>query len=407
MSAAIPTQRRRDAESDIWPRVRLGEVCKQIRGVSYKPIDASATLENGYVPLLRANNISDGIINHDELVYVKRERVLQSQFLQQGDILVCTSSGSLKLVGKAAQVLSAADESFGAFCRVLRSNSTISTAYFGHYFQSATYRKTISGKAAGANINNIRNEDLDELQIPLPPLAIQRRIAAKLDRLCDIVAKRKNQLSQLNQLVKSRFVEMFGDEKRFPSVTVGDVFTVKGPKRIHKEEWTSEGVPFYRVSNFSDLLEGRETTSDNFISRSRFEELKSDEQVPVAGDVLVTARGTLGRCYVVEPHDEFYFQDGMITWLADRSERITLPYFLQAVQSQTFKRQYEGKSSGTTVAYMTIGQLAKYRLPLPPLALQREFAAFVEKVDKLAFAARQRRDVAKQLYRAKIQEFFG
>ena len=207
MSAAIPMQRRRGSASDTWPRVRLGEVCKQIRGVSYKPIDASATLENGYVPLLRANNISDGIINHDELVYVKRERVLQSQFLQQGDILVCTSSGSLKLVGKAALVLSAADESFGAFCRVLRSNSTMSTAYFGHYFQSATYRKTISGKAAGANINNIRNEDLDELPIPLPPLAIQRQIAAKLDLLCDIVAKRKNQLSQLNQLVKSRFVE--------------------------------------------------------------------------------------------------------------------------------------------------------------------------------------------------------
>ena len=206
---------------------------------------------------------------------------------------------------------------------------------------------------------------------------------------------------------KSRFVEMFGDEKRFPSVTVGDVFTVKGPKRIHKAEWTSEGVPFYRVSNLSDLLEGRKTISDNFISRSRFEELKADEQVPETGDVLVTARGTLGRCYVVKPHDEFYFQDGMITWLADRSERITLPYFLQAVQSQTFKRQYEGKSSGTTVAYMTIGQLAKYKLPLPPLALQREFAAFVEKVDKLAFAARRRRDVAKQLYKAKIQEFFG
>ena len=206
---------------------------------------------------------------------------------------------------------------------------------------------------------------------------------------------------------KSRFVEMFGDEKRFPSVMVGDVFTVKGPKRIHKEEWTSEGVPFYRVSNLSDLLEGRKTISDNFISRSRFEELKADEQVPKAGDVLVTARGTLGRCYVVKPDDEFYFQDGMITWLTDRSESITLPYFLQAVQSQTFKRQYEGKSSGTTVAYMTIGQLAKYRLPLPPIVLQREFAAFVEKVDKLAFAARRRRDVARQLYRAKIQEFFG
>ena len=206
---------------------------------------------------------------------------------------------------------------------------------------------------------------------------------------------------------KSRFVEMFGDEKRFPSVTVGDVFTVQGPKRIHKEEWTSEGVPFYRVSNLSDFLEGRKTSSNNFISRSRFEELKADEQVPETGDVLVTARGTLGRCYVVKPHDEFYFQDGMITWLADRSERITLPYFLQAVQSQTFKRQYEGKSSGTTVAYMTIGQLAKYRLPLPPLVLQREFAAFVEKVDKLAFAVKKSLESSEKLYRQQLSEAFS
>ena len=206
---------------------------------------------------------------------------------------------------------------------------------------------------------------------------------------------------------KSRFVEMFGDEKRFPSVTVGDVFTVQGPKRIHKEEWTSEGVPFYRVSNLSDWLEARKTISDNLISRSRFEELKADEQVPETGDVLVTARGTLGRCYVVKPHDEFYFQDGMITWLADRNERITLPYFLQAVQSQTFKRQYEGKSSGTTVAYMTIGQLAKYKLPLPPLALQREFAAFVAKVDKLALSVRKTVEQMDVLYRSKLQEYFG
>ena len=205
---------------------------------------------------------------------------------------------------------------------------------------------------------------------------------------------------------KSRFVEMFG-EGRFPMVAVGDVFTVKGPKRIHKEEWTSEGVPFYRVSNLSDLLEGRETSSDNYISRQRFEALQAERQVPTTGDVLVTARGTLGRCYVVKPNDEFYFQDGMITWLSDRSDRITLPYFLQAVQSQAFKRQYEGKSSGTTVAYMTIGQLAKYKLPLPPIALQREFAAFVAKVDKLAFAVKRSLETVEKLYRQQLSEAFS
>ena len=248
----------------------------------------------------------------------------------------------------------------------------------------------------------------DFLAMGIPDLSIsdQDRICAILEKIGSVIAASTKQIDILEELVKSRFVEMF-EVERYPMVAVGDVFAVKGPKRIHKEEWKNDGVPFYRVSNLSDLLEGRETTSDTYISRQRFEALLSEGQVPTTGDVLVTARGTLGRCYVVKPNDEFYFQDGMITWLSDRSDRITLPYFLQAVQSQAFKRQYEGKSSGTTVAYMTIGQLAKYKLPLPPLALQREFAAFVAKVDKLAFAARRRRDLAQQMYRAKTQEFFG
>ena len=241
------------------------------------------------------------------------------------------------------------------------------------------YKAKLRGSTARRR--TIPREDFLAMKIPTFTITEQDRICLVVEKIESVIKTSGKQMQLLQHLVKSRFVEMFGDGKRFPSVMVGEVFTVKGPKRIHKEEWTSEGVPFYRVSNLSDLLEGRETTSDSFISRSRFEELKADGQVPAVGDVLVTARGTLGRCYVVKPHDEFYFQDGMITWLTDRSERIALPYFLQVVQSQTFKRQYKGKSSGTTVAYMTIGQLA--------------------------FAARKRRDAAKQLYRAKIQEFFG
>ena len=207
MSRDVLTQRRRGAESGVATYVRLGDVCEQVRGVSYKPTDASLEPKEGYVPLLRANNIFEGVINHDDLVFVRQDRILASQYLRQGDVLVCTSSGSVKLVGKAAQIQANSHESFGAFCRVLRPNARLSARYFHHYFQSDTYRRTISNKAAGANINNIRSEDLDELSIPLPPLAEQRRITAKLDRICDIIAKRKQQLVKLQQLVKSRFVE--------------------------------------------------------------------------------------------------------------------------------------------------------------------------------------------------------
>lgn len=206
---------------------------------------------------------------------------------------------------------------------------------------------------------------------------------------------------------KSRFVEMFGDDGLHESVEVGDLFTVGGPKRIHKNEWTRSGVPFLKISDFQTRLENGTKHADCYISRQRYDELKKSGQVPRVGDVLVTARGTLGRCYVVKPDDEFYFQDGMITWLSEKKDVIDLPYFLQAVQMPSFKRQYEGKSPGTTVAYLSIAQLSKLKLPLPPLALQREFAAFVAEVDKSKLTLRETVATLDQLYRAKLQEYFG
>ena len=206
---------------------------------------------------------------------------------------------------------------------------------------------------------------------------------------------------------KSRFVEMFGGVKNYAKVRVDEVFSVGGPKRIHKEEWTNEGVPFLKISDLMNRLENGIRTADCYISKTRYDELRAANQVPKAGDVLVTARGTIGRCYVVDADDEFYFQDGMITWLSEKRDNIDLTYFLAAVQMPEFRRQYEGMSAGTTVAYLTIGQLAKFQLPLPPIEEQRKFSAFVAEVDKSEFAVRKRLEKARQLYRAKLQEYFG
>ena len=208
-------------------------------------------------------------------------------------------------------------------------------------------------------------------------------------------------------IAKSRFVEMFGGTKNYAKVRVDEVFNVGGPKRIHKKEWTNEGVPFLKISDLMNRLENGNRTADCYISKARYDELKSANQVPKAGDVLVTARGTLGRCYVVAADDEFYFQDGMITWLSDKRDNVDLTYFLEAVQMPEFKRQYEGRSAGTTVAYLTIGQLAKFQLPLPPIGEQRKFAAFVAEVDKSEFAVRKSLEELQKLYRQQMQEAFG
>ena len=123
--------------------------------------------------------------------------------------------------------------------------------------------------------------------------------------------------------------------------------------------------------------------------------------------MLVTARGTLGRCYVIKPADHFYFQDGMITWLA-ASENSPLPSYLLAIfNNPHFIEQLSNNCSGTTVRYLSISDLANVTIPVAPLALQEEFASFASQVDKSRFIAQQQIEKLQMLYDSLAQDYFG
>ena len=185
--------------------MNLSKYIKQIRGVSYKPNDVLSFSMEGYIPLLRANNINDGKINFDNLLYVKEEKVKENQILKKGDILVCASSGSRYLVGKAATFDNDFRCTFGAFCKVIRANN-INDKYLSVLFQSDYYRKNISQNSRGANINNLKQEDFDNLLINVPTVAEQEKIAVKINKIIDLIGYKKNQIELMNQLIKSQFV---------------------------------------------------------------------------------------------------------------------------------------------------------------------------------------------------------
>ena len=149
-------------------RDRLGNYIEQVRGVSYKPRDLRESADNAYV-LLRANNISGDRLNQDEVQYIAKNKVSEKQLIVDGDILMCASSGSLEHVGKTA--LCTPDYfgmTFGAFCKLLRPCGKITSRYLSIYFRTDEYRRVISDLACGSNINNLRNEHIDDLSIPVP-----------------------------------------------------------------------------------------------------------------------------------------------------------------------------------------------------------------------------------------------
>jgi type I restriction enzyme S subunit len=167
-----------------WRLESLNVVAMLVRGVTYKREDAISNATDGYIPLLRATNITGSSLTFSDLVFVPQRCVSSDQLLISGDVVIASSSGSKEIVGKAGQFIGRAFRgSFGAFCIGIRPSSMMCGRYLGYYFQTPNYRKAISDLSAGSNINNIKSSELSEHLIPIAPLAEQTRIVEKLEEL--------------------------------------------------------------------------------------------------------------------------------------------------------------------------------------------------------------------------------
>jgi len=164
-----------------WRWVRLGELCEFIRGVSFDKSEVRTNGLPGYLPVLRAGNIHGALDVVNDLVWVPEINVSREQRLRLGDIAICMSSGSPAVVGKTAQLKSVWSGSVGAFCGIIRPRSSDMADYLGLWFRSPEYAAWRDGQARGANIQNLRFSQFEILEIPVPTVEEQKRIAAILN----------------------------------------------------------------------------------------------------------------------------------------------------------------------------------------------------------------------------------
>ena len=367
-------------------RITVSEISKQIRGVSYKPENLHDTLDSNAVVLLRANNIEDGKINFDDIVYIDKSKVSKEQYLQKGDILVCASSGSKQLVGKAASVDFDRECTFGAFCKVVRPIPEMAD-YLGAYFQSSIYRSRMSEVAIGANINNIRNEHIAALDVPIRTPAENAKIVQIINLLQVVIDHRKIELQKLDNLVKARFVEMFGDMylntmewRELQLETMADIVSgiTKG-RKIAGKQLTK--VPYMAVSN----------VKDGYIDWTTVKTIEATDQEInqyrlLPDDVLMTEGGDpdkLGRGAIIRtPLENCIHQNHIFRVRLDESH-ILPDYFAEYLKHQRAKRYFLGCAKQTTgIASINMKQLKALPVLLPPLELQNEFSAFIRQIDK-------------------------
>ena len=181
---------------------------------------------------------------------------------------------------------------------------------------------------------------------------------------------------------------------------------VSSSKRIYQNEQSMTGIPFLRISDLVNRMDTGTKECDLHIPQVLFEELKDKGLVPVTGDILLTARGTLGRCYIVKEDDEFYFQDGMITWLSKFDSEITPQYIFHLFEMPEFRKQIDELQAGSTVAYLSISMTKKLKVMIPPIEMQNQFADFVDQMDKSKVAVQKSLDETQKLFDSLMQKYF-
>ena len=263
----------------------------------------------------------------------------------------------------------------------------------------------------GATIPHIYYKDYKNEKFNLDPLDRQKTIVDILGKCEAVIKARKRELELLDNLIKARFVEMFGDpdlnEKEWDINKMERLCEVSSSKRIYQNEQSVIGIPFLRISDLVNRMDTGSKECDLYIPEEKYEELKDQGLVPIKGDILLTARGTLGRCYIIQENDEFYFQDGMITWLSNFNEKITSLYIAYLFSMPGFRKQIDALQAGSTVAYLSISMTKKLDIMVPPIELQNQFADFVHQVDKSKVAVQKALDETQMLFDSLMQKYFG
>ncbi|MCQ2588619.1 MAG: restriction endonuclease subunit S [Treponema sp.] len=391
---------------------------KQIKDVisaEFKGLWGTDFSDDG-IPVIKTNNMTyEGRIDYSDICLrnITSEEA-EGNFLCNGDLIIEKSGGTKTHSVGYVNIFEGEDNKYvcNNFILPIRPNrGLVNPKYLFwqlHGMYEAGRFSDCFNKTTG--IQNLQKKTYFSKEINVPSLPEQQKIAAHLDSIQSAIDNKKQQLQQLDELVKSKFVEMFGvnpvESGKWKVEKLDTLVQVTSSKRIYAEEQTDSGIPFLRISDLVSRINGLEQ-AELYISYEKYNEFSKKGWVPTKDDILVTTRGTLGLCYIIREDDEFYFQDGMITWLKFDNHEKVLSVFICYLFAYVLSPKFNIKSNGATVKYLSISDLKVEKIPVPPIDLQNDFAAYVQKSDSAKSIIKTQLVDLQELLDSKMDEYFG
>lgn len=348
------------------------------------------------IPVLRTTNFTnEGIVNYENVVTrIITKKDISEKYLQSGDIIIEKSGGSDKQpVGRVIYFDGPENtylfNNFTGLLRVRDKNEWFPRYVFYSLF--ANYKKggtrPFENKTTG--LHNLKTDDyVSRYEITEIPLNKQVAICAQLDQILKVINLRRKEISNLDDLIKARFVEMFGNPAtpgdKFKTCKLGEVADVKSSHRVFTTEFVDEGVPFYRGTEIGVLASGQRPEDPYRISMEHYLKIASDDSKPIQGDLLLPSICNKGQVWMVDTDEPFYYKDGRVLCISP-NRSVFDPRYLQLYMKMRTEAEYPKLGSGSTFAEFKIFQLKKLEIDIPPMDLQNQFAEFVTQIDKSKF----------------------
>ncbi len=373
---------------------KLGDIATYINGYAFKPQDWS---DEG-IPIIRIQDLTGNSYqaNRYNGEYASKYEV------NDGDVLISWSASLGVYIWHGEKAVLNQH-----IFKVVFDKERISKDFFVH--QVGLILENAASDAHGATMKHLTKPVFDALPFYLPPYEKQCEIAEVLDKVTSLISLRKQQLAKLDELVKARFVEMFGDPvsnpKHWKTAFLLDIGYCKNGMNFHKGD---SGVEIHclGVGDFKNRTMIQNVEDLPFVSLN---ELPDPEYLLRDNDIIfVRSNGNkelVGRCLAIYPGSIPVTYSGFCIRYRLTSTNIDTPYLLQVLKTDSIRKKMTGR--GANIQNLNQQTLSQLLVPIPPLSLQNEFAAFVERVDQQKQTVQQSLEKLELMKKALMQEYFG
>ena len=381
-------------------KTTVGNLCKPY--VGQLRLDDDTLID--YFDISSVDNIEKQITGYTTYKFAEAPSRARKK-VEKGNILVSTVRPNLNAVALFDEETENMPVASTGFC-VLECKANTSPRFLFRYLQSQSFVRAMVSQATGASYPAVSDKIVRDTKLPAYSYEEQIQIANVLDATANIISKRKHQLQKLDELVKARFIELFGDPisnpHGFDKVDLSELADIKiGPfgSLLHKEDYIEGG---YALLNPSHIIDGKIAPDSKLtVSREKYEELSAYRLK--AGDVVMGRRGEMGRCAVV-PCDGYLCGTGSL--LIRTKGDVTADYIQKIISFPSFKKAIEDMAVGQTMPNLNVPIVSSFQIIKPPIEVQHSYYAFVEQTDKSKVAIQKALDEAQLLFDSLMQKYF-